>query len=184
MSQNMKKTGSFNSRSTAKKQPDTKSSSFSRSAGKINTGSGSAAFNRRSPVVTDATIATNSVIQAATDPKIKELVMKQQQIFERESMDKRTPRNRSVEAASALFHSLDHPLPSAAQADTVEKAHAKFNATSPDLHGQQHHHHHAPSNVPNTPGSAVETVVHPDGQDDDGVSSELTADAGKEWLQV
>lgn len=203
----MKKNGSFGTRSTAKKQPEAKSTPLSRSTGKVGSGTaGSAAFNRRSPVVTDATIATSSVIQAAADPKIKELVMKQQQIFERESMDKRTPRNR--ESANALFHSLDpaysasthhstHPSmfwkqPSFGDdangnphadnyPETPERAHGKgFGTISPEMYQhqqqQQHYLYH-----PTTPGSNVDTVVHPDTSamhDDDGVSSELTADAG------
>jgi hypothetical protein len=206
----MKKTGSFGSRTTPKKQPEAKSSSLNRSTGKVGSGAGSAAFNRRSPVVTDATIATSSVIQAAADPKIKELVMKQQQIFERESMgDKRTPRSR--DAANALFHSLDHahtpthhtpshassfwkhasfgePLdhqPDGMIPETPERVHGKFAAHTADVqsshHQQPHFLHH-----PTTPGSAVETVTHQQDsaglQDDDGVSSELTADAGEQLL--
>jgi hypothetical protein len=135
--------------------------------------------------------------------------MKQQQIFERESMgDKRTPRSR--DAANALFHSLDHahtpthhtpshassfwkhasfgePLdhqPDGMIPETPERVHGKFAAHTADVqsshHQQPHFLHH-----PTTPGSAVETVTHQDSagsQDDDGVSSELTADAGEQLL--
>ena len=186
----MKKTSSFNARNGVKKQQESKASSTTRGSSKVSGfGTSSAAFNRRSPVVTDQTIATNSVIQAATDPKIKELVMKQQQIFERESMDKRTPRNNSrdsrADGISSHFHTVDHSStatshqsfqqqqqfwkaaldigdsgPSESSVDSPEKSYGnKFLASSPDTH-QQQLHHYMQQQCATTPGSAVETVVH------------------------
>lgn len=55
----------------------------------------SSSKSRRSPVVSDQTISTNSVTAAATDPSIRDLVLKQQQLHEqRISMDSNFPRSK------------------------------------------------------------------------------------------
>lgn len=154
-------------------------------------GPSAAAVNRRSPVVlTDQTIATNSVIQAATDPKIKELVMKQQQEESRRESSKR-PR---ADGFTATHHGLDHPNSAphhshhgqqfwkhnsfegteslnmslnASLNDTApesEKSFSKYSTVSPDAHQQQKHYQFMEQAGGATPGSAMETVVvHGDG---------------------
>lgn len=203
----MKKSVSMYGRVTPQKKTEAKPASrpAQKSSAAQGNGVGSitpsaAAKDRRSPVVTDQTIATNSVIQAANDPKIKELVIKQQMMDrkQRESMEKKRPRG---DLLTGAFLSLEHSGGFASSGHHPSHSgqffykHSSFDEASPAA-GDHHYegdrgfvryapsspdvHHHPPYAQP-TPGSHTETVVQADSglaQQDD-VNSELTADAGK-----
>lgn len=187
----MKKSVSSYSGSTPKKQPAPKPLSTGRVLSKVGpggTGPSAAAVNRRSPVVlTEQSIATSSVIQAATDPKIKELVMKQQQEESRRESSKRpradglTPthhiehpnsaphhshhgqqfwKHNSFEGADSLNNTLNASLTTGLNdtAPDSEKA-FKYSTVSPDAH-QQKHYQFLEQAGGATPGSAtLDTVV-------------------------
>lgn len=208
----MKKTSSMYGRVPPKKQPETKSTSSVKKTG-VSQGNGvgsitpsAAAKDRRSPVVADHSIATNSVIQAANDPKIKELVIKQQLMDrkQRESVDKKRPR---ADGTTGTFLTLEHSSSfnsghHGSHSGQFYYKHSSFDDTSPS--GEHHHderglvkcvpsspdaHHHYQygPQIGATPGSFSDTVVAnseistPNGggiaQLDD-VNSEITADAG------
>ena len=167
-----------------------------------------AAKDRRSHVVTDQTIATNhSVIQAATDRSIKELVIKQKiEQKQRESMDKKRPR---ADGTTGHFTSLEHSGSFTSSGHHHSHSgqfyhkHSSFDETnvSPNEHHHEsdrgfvkyvpsspdaHHHSHYAQQGGATPGSFSDTMVPsemttPNGggiaQLDD-VNSEITADAG------
>lgn len=188
----MKKTIPSYSGSTPKKQSVPKPLSAGRILSKVGpggTGPSAAAVNRKSPVVlTEQSIATSSVIQAASDPKIKELVMKQQQEESRRESSKRpradglTPthhiehpnsaphhshhgqqfwKHNSFEGTDSLNNTLNASLTTGLN-DTVsdsEKAFGKYSTVSPDVH-QQKHYQFLEQAGGATPGSAtLDTVV-------------------------
>lgn len=187
----MKKSVSMYGRVTPAKKPEAKSTSTVKKSG-TSQGNGvgsitptAAAKDRRSPVVTDQTIATNSVIQAANDPKIRELVIKQQLMDrkQRESIDKKRPR---ADGTTGAFHSLDHSGSFTSTGHHPSHSgqfyykHNSFDESGP-INGDHNHTHFGAA-----AGSFAETVfpsdvAHPNNggvaQLDD-VNSEITADAG------
>lgn len=207
----MKKSVSMYGRVTPQKKTEAKPTGRPAQKGSAGQGNGvgsitpsAAAKDRRSPVVTDQTIATNSVIQAANDPKIKELVIKQQMMDrkQRESMEKKRPRG---DLLTGAFLSLEHSGGFASSGHHSSHSgqffykHSSFDETSPaagDHHfegdrgfvryppssPEVHHPSYAP-HVGATPGSFTETVVQTDSGSAqlDDVNSELTADAGKKF---
>eukprot|EP01032_Pedospumella_encystans_P012727 gene12727-14699_t len=209
----MKKSVSMYGRVTPQKKTEAKPTGRPAQKGSAGQGNGvgsitpgAAAKDRRSPVVTDQTIATNSVIQAANDPKIKELVIKQQMMDrkQRESMEKKRPRG---DLLTGAFLSLEHSGGFASSGHHSSHSgqffykHSSFDETSPaagDHHfegdrgfvryppssPEVHHPSYAP-HVGATPGSFTETVVQTDSGSAqlDDVNSELTADAGYMSMQ-
>jgi len=177
-------------RVTTPKKPEAKSVTRpSSTKSKVSQGSGvgsmtpsAAAKDRRSPVVTDQTIATNhSVMQAATDRSIKELVIKQQMMDrkQRESMDKKRPR---ADGTTGLFTSLEHSGSFTSSGHhhshsgqsfhkyssfdetnispnehhyEADRGFVKYVPSSPDAH---HHSHYAQQQGGATPGSFSDTV--------------------------